>query len=210
MKEIKFVLSMLSPRVWAVALGLAALLLLAGAGAGGYVAYRLAEGAAASRIASVKDDLAKVRGELAAERHDRTRERLTHAQQLADALADVNATEKRWAEKLHAVERLYVERESDAKKKIDSLRADVLTGAVRLSVAVRAATTAAGHCAAGDGAAAASGPVEETRAELVPQVAYDLIGIAADGDDAVRAFNACHDAYEAVRLGQPQAQEQQP
>jgi len=209
MKELKFALSLLSPRMWGVLLVLAALVLAVGAGAGGYVGYRVAQAKGEVRVSQAKEDLAKVRGELAAEQHDRTRERLTHEKQLAEALSEVTQTEKRWADKLRTVEQLYEEHNNVAKKQIDSLRADVLTGAVRLSVAVRAAS-AAGHCAAGADSTTASGPGEEARAELVPQVAYDLIGIAADGDDAVRAFNACHDAYEAIRLGQSQAQEQQP
>lgn len=84
---------------------------------------------------------------------------------------------------------------NDAKTKIDSLRADVRSGAVRLSIATRPAN----NCAAGGNPAAAGGAAEETRSELVPAAADALIGIAADGDDAVRDFNACHDAYEAVR-----------
>lgn len=190
MKEIKFVLSLMTPQVWLAAL-LAALVLI---GAGGAVGYRVADGLA--EIAALK-----VEGERAAERLTLAQERLTHAAQLAAEVRRVKAIEQQWKDDLGDVAELHKERMDDANAKITALRADVLTGAVRLSIAVKAGpAAAAGNCAASGNPAVAGSAVEETRAELVPQVAYDLIGIAADGDDAVRDFNACHDAYEALRL----------
>lgn len=189
MKEIKFVLSLMTPRVWVALLVLAALLLIAGAGAGSVVGYRVAS--AQAEIAALK-----VAGERAAERLALAQERLTHAQQLAAEVTRVNAIEQQWKDDLGDVAEIHKKEMDDAQKKITSLRADVLTGAVRLSIAVK--RPAAGNCAASEGAAAAGGD-QETRAELVPQVAYDLIGIAADGDDAVRDLNACISAYDAIR-----------
>lgn len=58
-------------------------------------------------------------------------------------------------------------------------RADVRTGAVRLSIPVKA-------CSARTGTNTATGPVNgpETRAELTPEAGAVLAAIAADGDDA--------------------------
>jgi hypothetical protein len=190
MKEIKFVLSLMTPRVWAVLLVLAVLALAAGA----YVGYSVADGLA--QIAA-----GKVEGERAAERLAAVQERLTHSHALREANEATAAIEKQWKDDLGDVAEYHKEEMDDAKNKIDALRADVLTGAVRLSIAVTKAGTAASHCPASGDSSAASGD-QETRAELVPQAAYDLIGIAADGDDAVRDLNACIDAYHAIERKQ--------
>ena len=203
MKEIKFVLSLMTPRVWAAALVLLALALIAGLGVGGYIGHRVADGKAATRIAQVNDKLAAVTGALAAERLDRTRERLTHAENLAVEVAKVAAIEQQWKDDLGDVAEFHKEQMDDAQKKINALRADVLAGAVRLSVAVKAPAVAACGDAPGQGAAAAGGD-QETRAELVPQVAHDLVGIVADGDAAVLDLNACIDAYQAIERKQAQ------
>jgi len=196
MKEIKFVLSLMTPRAWAALLVLLALALIAGLGAGGYVGYRYADGQGAIRTA-------KVAGELAAERQGRAQEKLAHARDLAAEVAKVDAIEQQWIKDLGDVAEFHKEKMDEKDAKIKSLTADVLAGAVRLSVAVKAARPAACGDAASEGAAAAGGD-QETRAELVPQVAYDLIGIAADGDAAVLDLNACIDAYQAIERKQAQ------
>ena len=86
---------------------------------------------------------------------------------------------------VEAEDKLQKEKQS-AKSKIDQLRADVSSGAVRLSV--RASCSAAS--AAGD---------SETRAELDGQTAQDLIAIAADGDQAIIELNACVDFYNKIK-----------
>lgn len=197
MKEIKFVLSLMTPRVWAAVLVLLALALIAGLSLGGYIGHRVADGKAAARIAQVNDKLAAVTGALAAERLERAQERITHAANLATEVAKVASIEQQWQNDLGHVAEFHKEQMDDAQKKINALRADVLAGAVRLSVAVKAPAGAAGGDAPGQGAAATCS-AQETRAELVPQAAYDLIGIAADGDDAVRDLNACIDSYHAI------------
>lgn len=74
----------------------------------------------------------------------------------------------------------------DALSKVNQLRADVATGALRLSVrASCSATTAAGD--------------SEARAELDPKAADDLIAIAADGDQAIIELNSCIDFYNNLR-----------
>lgn len=84
-----------------------------------------------------------------------------------------------------AADKLQKEKQS-AKSKIDQLRADVATGAVRLSV--RASCSAAS--AAGD---------SEARAELDGETAQNLVSIAADGDEAILELNACIDFYNKIK-----------
>lgn len=74
----------------------------------------------------------------------------------------------------------------DAEIKVKQLRADVAAGAVRLSV--RASCSAS--TAAGD---------SETRAELDPKAADDIIAITADGDQAIIELNSCIDFYNNLR-----------
>ncbi|WP_426106357.1 lysis system i-spanin subunit Rz [Massilia sp. TSP1-1-2] len=85
-----------------------------------------------------------------------------------------------------------IKEKEDAKTTIDALRADVQRGTVSLSIATRAIRAAPAGQDPGT-------RYVETRAELVPQAAIDLIDIAADGDNAVRDLNACIDKYDAVR-----------
>ena len=74
----------------------------------------------------------------------------------------------------------------DAQNKVNQLRADVASGAVRLSVrASCSATTASGD--------------SEARAELDPKVADDLIAITNDGDQAIIELNTCIDLYNKLR-----------
>ena len=74
----------------------------------------------------------------------------------------------------------------DAELKVNQLRADVVAGAIRLSV--RASCSAS--TAAGD---------SEARAELDPKAADDLIAITADGDQAIIELNSCIDFYNNLR-----------
>jgi len=70
----------------------------------------------------------------------------------------------------------------DAQQKINQLRADVASGAQRLSIRASCSTAVAG----GD---------PEARAELDPKTADDLIAITADGDQAIIELNSCIDLY---------------
>lgn len=85
-----------------------------------------------------------------------------------------------------------------AQKQIDTLRADLRASRVRLSVP--AASCAAASSPSAD-PAAAGGPGATARVELMPETAADLIGIAADGDAAVRQLNRLIDAYNELREG---------
>lgn len=76
----------------------------------------------------------------------------------------------------------------DAKKRMEALRDELRTGAVRLSVAVDAtsAAAAAQAAAAGD---------REARADLLPATAGRILDFALEGDDILRDLNACVDKY---------------
>jgi prophage endopeptidase len=80
-----------------------------------------------------------------------------------------------------AAEQLHKDKE-DAQQKINQLRADVASGAQRLSIRASCSASAAG----GD---------PEARAELDPKTADDLIAITADGDQAIIELNSCIDLY---------------
>lgn len=70
----------------------------------------------------------------------------------------------------------------DAQQKINQLRADVASGAQRLSIRASCAASVT----SGD---------PEARAELDPKTADDLIAITADGDQAIIELNSCIDLY---------------
>ena len=88
---------------------------------------------------------------------------------------------ERVIEAAKAAEQLHKDKE-DAEKKINQLRADVASGAQRLSIRASCSATVAG----GD---------PEARAELDPKTADDLIAITADGDQAIIELNSCIDLY---------------
>jgi prophage endopeptidase len=80
-----------------------------------------------------------------------------------------------------ATEQLHKDKQ-DAQQKINQLRADVASGAQRLSIRASCSATATGGAA-------------EARAELDPKAADDLIAITADGDQAIIELNSCIDLY---------------
>jgi DNA-binding protein YbaB len=88
---------------------------------------------------------------------------------------------ERAVEVAKAAEQLHKDKE-DAQQKINQLRADVASGAQRLSIRASCSATVAG----GD---------PEARAELDPKTADDLIAITADGDQAIIELNSCIDLY---------------
>lgn len=88
---------------------------------------------------------------------------------------------ERAVEAIKAADQLHKDKE-DAQQKINQLRADVASGAQRLSI--RASCSAS-----------ATGGATEARAELDPKTADDLIAITADGDQAIIELNSCIDLY---------------
>lgn len=100
--------------------------------------------------------------------------------------AEVDRIESKMQEEAAATTEKLEKEKRDAEIKVNQLRADVAAGALRLSVRA--------HCSATDAAGDS-----ETRAELDPKAADDLITIAADGDQAIRELNACIDFYNTLR-----------
>ena len=88
---------------------------------------------------------------------------------------------ERAIEAAKAADQLHKDKE-DAQQKINRLRADVASGAQRLSIRASCSASATGGAA-------------EARAELDPKTADDLIAITADGDQAIIELNSCIDLY---------------
>lgn len=94
-------------------------------------------------------------------------------------------SEKMRIEAVETTEKLKKEKQ-DEQDKVKQLRADVANGALRLSVRANcSASTATGDA--------------ETRAELDPKTADDLIAITSEGDQAIIELNSCIDFYNKLR-----------
>jgi hypothetical protein len=81
-----------------------------------------------------------------------------------------------------------------ARTKETKLRADVASGALRLSIPTQSAvcSTSVTTATAGDNSG-------EARTELAGSTSEDLIAIASEGDTAIRKLNACIQTYETLR-----------
>ena len=112
-----------------------------------------------------------------------------HAQALQRAEQGARAKEQAWQAAQNELQAKYEQEKKDAESKIANLRRRVQSGAVRMSVNATA-------CAVSTNTR--TGAVE-TRAELDPKDADDLIAIAADGDAAIRELNLCIDKYNALK-----------
>lgn len=82
----------------------------------------------------------------------------------------------------------------DAEKKITTLRANIATGDLRLSIPTQSPV-----CPSSDAATAAGDNSGEARTELDRSVAESLIAITAEGDTAIRKLNACIETYNTLR-----------
>jgi len=82
----------------------------------------------------------------------------------------------------------------DAEKKITTLRANIATGDLRLSIPTQSPV-----CPSSDAAPAVGDNSGETRTELDREVATSLIAITAEGDTAIRKLNACIETYNTLR-----------
>lgn len=112
-----------------------------------------------------------------------------HAQALQRAEQGARAKEQAWQAAQNELQAKYEQEKKDAESKIADLRRRVRSGAVRMSIP---ATACAVSQNPGTGAV-------QTRAELDPKDADDLIAIAADGDAAIRELNLCIDKYNALK-----------
>ncbi|NDP60088.1 MAG: hypothetical protein GZ090_12120 [Oxalobacteraceae bacterium] len=123
--------------------------------------------------------------------------------QLSSAMEKVRDIERGRSSDLQAIAVKHKQEMDDAKTKMDALRADVRSGAVRLSIA----TKSAGDRAASGNPAAAAGASAETRSELSGPAAEFLIGLADECDANAIQLNAVIDAYAAIRKPSPSEQQ---
>ena len=88
-----------------------------------------------------------------------------------------------------------IKEKTDAQADRDRFITAVRTGALRLSIPIRARDS--DTCSADT--TAVTGNRHQARAELNPEAAQFLDAIARDGDNAIRQLNACIDSYNNVR-----------
>lgn len=112
-----------------------------------------------------------------------------HAQALQKAEQVARAKEQAWQAAHDALAKKYEKEKENAKTEINRLRGRISAGTVRLSVPARG-------CAVSENTGTGTG---ETRAELDPETANDLISIASDGDAAIRELNLCIDKYNELK-----------
>jgi hypothetical protein len=117
-------------------------------------------------------------------------------EELSQANAKISGLQLTMANTISTINFEHKREIDDANHTIKNLRNDVSSGKLRLSVAISDSTCNQASGVQGAGTSAGSG---QATAELMPEVADDLISIAADGDAAMRRANACIDAYNAVK-----------
>jgi prophage endopeptidase len=100
--------------------------------------------------------------------------------------AEVDRIESSMRDEAAATTQKLEKEKRDAEIKVNQLRADVASGAVRLSIRASCSATSA----AGD---------SEARAELDPKTADDLIAITSEGDQAIIELNSCIDFYNNLK-----------
>lgn len=82
----------------------------------------------------------------------------------------------------------------DAEKKITTLRANIATGDLRLSIPTQSPV-----CPSSVASTTTGDNSGETRTELDRSVAESLIALTAEGDTAIRKLNACIETYNTLR-----------
>ena len=107
----------------------------------------------------------------------------------AAANSESRRAERAASERMTKLATIHHQEIEHARIETDRLRADLRSGARRLSV-----PTTPGISGRAD-SAPAGGVVAETRTELAGSVAETLVAIAGEGDDAIRKSNALIDAY---------------
>lgn len=131
-------------------------------------------------------------------------ERTANARAVANALERTMDAERGVATQLAERDEQHRKELKDAKDEHERRARAMRSGTLRVSIPV----TAASCTVPGPGAA---GRPAEARAELAPEAAADLDGIAVDGDNAILDLNTCIDRYNIVRdavntLGHAQAE----
>lgn len=116
------------------------------------------------------------------------------AERLATATEQVRLTERAMSVRLATVETQHVKEMEHARSENARLVADIRARRLRLFVSARPAGDAAGRA----DPAVTGGNRGKARTELDPALAEALVGIAAEGDAAIRQLNACVNAYQEV------------
>ena len=115
-------------------------------------------------------------------------------------IAALNAKARDTEQAMASVANTYAETlrksQNAARTKETKLRADVASGALRLSIPTQSAV-----CSTSVTTATAGSDDGEARAESSgsTDVATDLLQIASDGDSAIRKLNLCIESYETLR-----------
>ena len=113
-------------------------------------------------------------------------------------IAALNAKARETEQNMAKVANTYAETlrksQNAARTKETKLRADVASGALRLSI-----PTQSPLCSPSVTPATAGDNSGETRTELSGQVSETLIAIASEGDTAIRKLNQCIETYETLK-----------
>ena len=113
-------------------------------------------------------------------------------------IAALNAKARETEQNMTKVANTYAETlrksQNAARTKETKLRADVASGALRLSIPTQSpvCSTSVTPATTGDNSG-------ETRTELSGQVSETLIAIASEGDAAIRKLNQCIQTYETLK-----------
>ena len=113
-------------------------------------------------------------------------------------IAALNAKARETEQNMAKVANTYAETlrksQNAARTKETKLRADVASGALRLSI-----PTQSPLCSPSVTPATAGDNSGETRTELSGQVSETLIAIASEGDSAIRKLNQCIETYQTLK-----------
>ena len=113
-------------------------------------------------------------------------------------IAALNAKARETEQNMAKVANTYAETlrksQNAARSKETKLRADVASGALRLSIPTQSPV-----CSPSVTAVTAGDNSGETRTELSGQVSETLIAIASEGDAAIRKLAQCIQTYETLR-----------
>ncbi|QRY30551.1 lysis protein [Variovorax sp. PDNC026] len=122
-------------------------------------------------------------------------ERVVNARAAVDAFTRTLAAQWQMADTLAARDAAHAKEIERVQGEKALLERQLSTGAVRVSVPARIATSPAASAES----APAAGQPEEARAELDPAFAAAVAGITADGDAGIVDLNACINRYNEVR-----------
>jgi hypothetical protein len=113
-------------------------------------------------------------------------------------IAALNAKARETEQNMAKVANTYAETlrksQNAARTKETKLRADVASGALRLSIPTQSPV-----CSPSVTPATAGDNSGETRTELSGQVSETLIAIASEGDAAIRKLNQCIQTYQTLK-----------